>query len=390
MPTVAVYRCAKCETEYRPLDAGARRFICCGVPLERVSVHGATEARNGLAAFAAALETNAKKRIDTQRAEQAKAEVIEIISPRENIVDALAVETLLQTLAAETPFSLEIAGDANGRRFLLRAARDTLVYLRRQIQARYDQATFRDIPPDQDPARSDKLVLATAQMNLRRPVYLPLRTYSDGDFREADPISGLLGAFSNLDEGERVLSQIVLLPAPSTWADRYQGSTRQIERSFGGEAMTMGMLVRQFVAVTAVMVMLGFFLWALLAFLQRHWFEFSLAGALAAFSTFGVIALAKLLMEQANVNPEMVQRKIETPAYDSALRLIAMAKTSERATARLRQLAMAYRQFNLASGNAFVVQRAEFDPKILTIPRWNSWQEFTGHITRLKIGRAHV
>ncbi len=241
MPTVAVYRCPKCGTEYRPLDAGARRYICCGVSLERVSMRGATVTQTGLAAFAAVLETNAKKRNDAQRAEQAKAEVIEIIPPRDNVVDALAVETLLQTLAAETPFSLEIAGDVNGRRFLLRAARETLVYLRRQIQARYDQATFRDIPPEQDPARSDKLVLSTALMTLRRPVYLPLRTYSDGDFREADPISGLLGAFSNLDGSERVLSQIVLFPAPSTWADRYQGSTRQIERSFGGEAMTMGM-----------------------------------------------------------------------------------------------------------------------------------------------------
>ncbi len=383
MPTVAVYRCPKCGTEYRPLDAGARRYLCCGVSLERVSICGATVTRTGLAAFAAVLETNAKKRNDAQRAEQAKAEVVEIIPPRENIVDALAVETLLQTLAAETPFSLEIAGDMNGRRFLLRAARETLVYLRRQIQARYDQATFRDIPPGQDPACSDKRVLATAQMTLRRPVYLPLRTYSDGDFREADPIAGLLGAFSNLDEGERVLSQIVLFPAPSTWADRYQGSTRQIEKSFGGEAMTIGMLVRQFVSVIAVMVALGFFVWGLLAFLQHHWLEFFLAGTLAAFSTFGVIALAKLLMEQSNINPEMVQRKIATPAYDSSLRLIAMAKTAERAAARLRQLAMAYRQFNLASGNAFVVQRAEFDPQILFVPRWNWWQEFTGHITRL-------
>ncbi len=160
----------------------------------------------------------------------------ELLPPRDNPLDALAVETLLGSLGIESPFSLEIAGDDRGRHFLMRAEKNQIEYLQAQLQSAYDQIAFRDVPPDQDPAREDeKIFRVTAQLTLRRPVYLPLRTYRDGEFRESDPMRGILGAFMNFQANERALAQLILRPAPPHWADAYQGSARQIEQTVGGQ-----------------------------------------------------------------------------------------------------------------------------------------------------------
>jgi len=80
---------------------------------------------------------------------------------------------------------------------------------------------------------------------LRRFEALPLRTYRDGDFREADRILGVLGGFGRVPkgacpegaegacpepaEGERLLSQLLLRPAPDDWADAFQSLTRPLD-----------------------------------------------------------------------------------------------------------------------------------------------------------------
>jgi len=46
-----------------------------------------------------------------------------VVSPRENLRGALAIETLLSNLGTESAFSLEIAGDERGKYFLIRSKR---------------------------------------------------------------------------------------------------------------------------------------------------------------------------------------------------------------------------------------------------------------------------
>lgn len=386
MPSVATYRCRKCATEYRPHDAGARRFICCRAELERIAPRPQSAFDLLVDSIESILDRNRKTKDISHRPPTKPARAVEIIPPRENQIDALAVEAMLQSLGAESPFSLEIAGDANSRKFLLRAESETLAYLQQQLQAVYDQASFRDVAPEQDPARSDGQVMLTAQLALQRPAYLPLRSYRNGDFITSDPVRGLLGAFAGLDEGERVLSQLVLFAAPVNWTRRYEGSARQVEQSFGGERMTMGLFIRQFVSVIGFMTTLALCLWAFFAYLQHHWLEFIVAGVLSVFALVGMGYLFMFFMEQTNVDPKLVQRKIETPAYDASLRLVATGKTREQAAARLNKLAMAYRQFSLGSGNAFVLKHVDSNPQLLSIPRFSLVEEITAHVTRLNVG----
>ncbi len=318
-------------------------------------------------------------------------EALEIVPPRENSVDALAVETLIASLATEGIFALEIAGDSNGAHFVVRAEPQTLTQLQHQMQAVYDQASFRKLSQSEDPcgqavaAAGASSSVALASLVLRRPVYLPLRTYRDGEFLAADPIRGLLGAFGDLMPGEIALSQVVLSPAPLQWADRYQGSTRRIDQSLAGEAITLSTLVRQFIAVGTVMFALAFGLWAFFSYLQHSWLSFLIAAPMFIGSLVGIGVVYSVFEAQRNIDPILVQRKVATSAYDVSLRLVAVGKTGERAQSRLRALAASYRQFNLSSGNALVARRAVFDPRVLAIERRNPLQELMGKVMRLNV-----
>ena len=195
----------------------------------------------------------------------------------------------------------------------------------------------------------------------------------------------ILGACDGMEAGERALTQIILAPAPRDWSRRYEGSARQVEKSMMGEAMSFGLIVRQFVSVITVMTALGFGLWAFVSFMQHAWLTFLFASLLFAGAVGGVIFLYILIGEQTNVDPKLVQTKIATPAYDATIRLCVVGKTRERAERKLREMIAAYRRLNLQSGNSFVGRFAEFDSRVLSPERPSIWHELTARVTRLSV-----
>ena len=141
--------------------------------------------------------------------------------------------------------------DSSGQHFIARARRAVVTHLCSQLENVYGQVEFHPLTEENDPARQLRVValieqfepdggrkVAMGRLHLRRFEALPLRTYRDGDFREADPILGVLGGFGRvaegacpaaaagacpapvegacpeLVEGERLLSQLLLRPAP--------------------------------------------------------------------------------------------------------------------------------------------------------------------------------
>lgn len=321
---------------------------------------------------------------------------LEILPSRENALDALAIETLLGSLGIESEFSLEIAGDDRGRHFFIRAEKNQIEYLKAQLQSAYDQIAFREILDDPDPSRPDTTsVCITAQLTLRRPVYLPLRTYRDGEFETSDPLHGILGALRDFQANERALVQLVLRPAPPNWAEPYLGSARQIEQNFGGQPASNGVSAQYQLPLMAVVGML-----ALCICIGLQTFTLVRQGNFFAAFAWGVlgfgilvagIAFIWFLLQQPRVDPELVKQKISRPAYDVALRLVAYAPASsslsmkprERAEQRIQQLASAYRQFHLSNGNSFVLKRAAFDPRDLSFGFHKWYQALFGYAMRL-------
>lgn len=381
MPSIGMYRCPKCHTQYSVREAAARRQYCCGVYLERISAPAAWNVPHlDLHSTPAQADTR------DSMYPSSSIEVVEIIPPRENIVDVLAIQMMLNTLATDSLFSLEMAGDEKAQHLLVRGTPEAVAHIRRQLQATYDQITFRVLSSDEDPARASQLPTASAQLILDRPAFLPVQTFSDGDFQKADPLRGLLGAFDGLDAGERALSQIILFPAPKGWSRKYEGSTHQVEKIMSGEAMTMPMFLRQFVTVIGLLVAIGFGLWTLFSFMRHDWLSLMLSGSLFTTVVAGIMYVYSLFGGPTSTDPELVKEKIALPAYDAKIRLFVVGKTGERAHRKLNEIASAYRAVNLQSGNAFEMQLADFDPRRLPLEPAPIWKELTGQVMRLSTG----
>lgn len=392
------YRCESCGASYRATEASRLNFWCCGLELVRVQLPNSASVDDEPNANVEAPRTS---NADFVRGDEKffarfwkpkwrsiapeNLALAEVIPPRSNLVDALQTETLLGSLLGSEIFSLEIAADAQGCRFLVRAPHSKMRHIQSQIQAVYEQAQFQAIPPEHDPAGSARTSLAQARMCLRRSVQLPLRTYRDGEFAESDPMRGLLGAFGHIEPGESVLAQLVLASAPLQWSDRYQGSTRRIDETISGESSGSQMGPERMVSGASFIVILALVVWGFLASVQGNWLGALAAGIVFVLCLAGAVMLYTLLARDRNMDPLLVQRKIGMPAFDVALRLTAAANDPHTAHARLETLLRGYGQYNLAAGNALEGVRTVFDPRALQVEQWSWWQELTGRVTRLNI-----
>ena len=149
--------------------------------------------------------------------------LLAVTPPRTGERTLLGVENLLQSIAVPEPFSLELAGDMDGVTLMARCLDGAVV--RSQLSAHYPQARIRRVDEEDDPMRTAEGEEAWA-ITLRAdgPEYIPLRTFRDDDLLDpgSDPLIALMGAISELREGERVVSRLMLrsprprlVPVPS-------------------------------------------------------------------------------------------------------------------------------------------------------------------------------
>jgi len=387
---VPVYLCPVCEQEYAPQEAAARSYFCCGQSLQRV--RASTVSRPDVTLLEAACETHRSleellrsggTEHDVTRLFQGDGDdvtAVEVIPSAGNTVDAQAVEGLLGSLGLHAPFALEISGDRNGRHFIVRARQAVLAHLCSQLEHVYGQIALRHLTANDDPAQllrvsglleqferdggelgqKNERRVAMGRLRLRRIEALPLRTCRDGDFCEADPILGILGGFGRLQEGERLLSQLLLKPAPDGWADEFQSLTRPTDARLKTESplgCTGGLLMTAGTGL-GLAAALQMILWAL----AGKWFPATLLGlGMAPLGYLAFRAYRSFECDQ-QADPTQVARKIFSPGYRFQLRLAVEASTQKQARRRLMQLAATYRQFNAGAGNALTLEETVFDP----------------------------
>ena len=150
--------------------------------------------------------------------------LLAVTPPRTGERTLLGVENLLQSIAAPEPFSLELAGDADGVTLMARCLDDQIV--RQQISSHYPQARVREVIPEEDPLRLGEGEHAwSTNLAPEGPEYAPLRVFRDTDLLDpgSDPIIAPLGALSNLNEGERVVARLLLRSLGSDWSEPHMG-----------------------------------------------------------------------------------------------------------------------------------------------------------------------
>src|SRR6185503_458688 len=156
-------------------------------------------------------------------------QVLEMVSPRTNTALLSAAEHLFAALTVQNArrsqdsVAMEIAADAESRRFLARCSSPAEARrLMGLVGSAYPQAEIRNFDsasfPTGDPANvgPDEQV-AVSTLGLRFAPYLPLRTFEDREINssvgsaQADPLLGLLAALGGLPPDWRALVQLLVV-----------------------------------------------------------------------------------------------------------------------------------------------------------------------------------
>ena len=294
--------------------------------------------------------------------QEKRVELLTITPPRTGERTLLGVENLLQALAVEEAFSLEIAGTADGASFLVRTSSPDV--FQQQLAIHYPQARIRPVPPEEDPLRPREGEQAfTKVLTLARQEFLPLRTFRDDDLLDAgsDPLLAVLGALSNLSGDQRLGARLVLRSLGPSWSEQhqrkslvppmspvmnpsYQYQTRPLKVEGIGMIILLGLIGLGL--QNQIWLRDGMLIKAIL-----------LDAAVAA----AVIAAVPLLWRWRRsasriYDQKLMQEKISRPAYLAELHLTAILPEDEaERTAQdlLGALATAFHHYDHASGNAF-------------------------------------
>jgi hypothetical protein len=250
-----------------------------------------------------------------------------------------------------SPISLEIAGEQGQRQMLIRGAPSAV----RQVtglNSVYRQGHVEYLDPDADPASSwnrPGAVTLAAQLRPSGPDFLSIKTWRE--FEGNDPLDALLGAFDDLQLGERVLSQVIIHgSAPNEWASPHLRQLAALKRrGYGADAPAPTRNIIGWVGGMALILVCGLLLlWAY----SGNWHRWLITAP-------AVVALAPLSFWLFGLNDNQWTRvledeaasKLRDQAFQVELRLFACAETAARAREILDQLIAAYRMFNTTSGN---------------------------------------
>ena len=313
------------------------------------------------------MNTNVRKLLFGNGRNRRPPALLAVTPPRTGERTLLGVENLLQSIAVPEPFSLEIAGDMDGVSLLARCQDGQVV--RGQLAAHYPQARIRQVPVDEDPIFVHGGEQAWG-MTLRAdgPEYVPLRTFRDDDLLDpgSDPLIALMGALSELEQGERVLCRLLLRSLGPDWSQAHQARAhRQAVPDNREPSYTYQTKPLQLDGVTMAVLGAG----ALIALRGYLWVqdgEIWKAALLGMGSALGltVAGWGWWRWKQARgrvYDPLLVREKVSRVAFDAELQVIAVLPDStrpQRAEELLGAVAAAYRHFDHPAGARFKVGNA--------------------------------
>ncbi len=242
---------------------------------------------------------------------------------------------MLASIAVPEPFSLEMAGDVDGVTLMARCLDEQAV--RAQLFAHYPQARIHQVSRDDllDPG--------------------------------SDPLIALMGALSELKEGERVVARLLLRSLGPDWAEAHQdkGHRRAVpekqESSYTGQARahrTDG--VTMAVLGAAAMVALKGYLWVRDG---ETWKAVLMGAGISLALAVGGWAWHRWKKAHSRVyDPIQIHEKVSRIAFDAEVEIVAVLPGGDRlrrASDLLEQVASAYRHYDNPAGARFEAGRVK-------------------------------
>ncbi len=311
------------------------------------------------------MQLNPLKRL-TRRPQSPEPVLLAVTPPRTGERTLLGVENMLSSIALPKPFSLELAGDSHGVTLMARCLDGDVV--RDQIAAHYPQARIREVSKVQDPLRLREDDQAW-EMTIRSsgPEYVPLRLFRDGDLLDpgSDPLVALLGALSDLNEGERVVSRLLLRSLGPGWSRHHMEMAhgQTVPRS----QLVPGPYAQQPRGPGLGMVVLG--LVALAAYQGYTWFHAGevLKAVVLGLGAVGLLAVGTWAWQRWKdsrsrvFDPVLIKEKVSRTAFEAEIRVTAILpqnSRAQRAGELLEKIASAYRNYDNPAGARFRVGKA--------------------------------
>ena len=304
------------------------------------------------------MKLNIKRKLLNNKESQSPV-LLELTPPRTGERTLLGVENLLGSIAVPEPFSLELAGSADGVILMARCLDHRVV--QQQISTHYPQARIVDVESGDDPLRLREGEEAWG-MTLRAsgPEYVSLRTFRDDDLLDpgSDPLISLLAALSELNQGERIVTRLMLNSLGPDWS---QGYMERVHRAPAHEstpqpaAQQTGLM--QMDGVTMAVLGIG----ALAAIQGYMWVRSGEAwkaallgvGAALGLGVGGWIWHRWKGSRNRIYDPLLIREKISRMAFDAEIQVVAVLPAGgvqERAKSLLDAVASAYRHFNHPAG----------------------------------------
>ncbi len=292
--------------------------------------------------------------------------LLAVTPPRTGERTLLGVENMLGSIAVPEPFSLELAGDMDGVTLLARCLDDQVV--RGQIAARYPQAQIQEMPAEDDPLRLDEGEQAwSVTLRADGPEYVPLRVFRDDDLLDpgSDPLIAIMGALSNLNEGERVVARLLLRSLGPDWSQAHleKAHKRPVEdrrdpaytyqtRPLQTDGVTMAVL-----GVAALAALRGY-LWVQAG---ETWKAVVMGIGVAAALAAGGWLWHRIKRARKRVyDPLLIKEKVSRIAFDAEVQVTAILPADtgqQRAGELLGTVAAAYRDYDNPAGARFKASR---------------------------------
>lgn len=264
--------------------------------------------------------------------EEAKKEEKEIISVAENMFTlfyAIRKRSLRTILFGHDYISLEIVNFKGLIHFYIACPRYLKEYIERAVHSQYPKAVVEEAGEYNIFKPDSQVVGAVAKF--RRRFYLPIKTYK---ILETDPLNAITNALSKLEEDEGAAIQLILRPMPKKWSRK----GRKIAKKMAMKHLTIEEAERPFTAK-----FLGEESAPTLAELGM--------GALEREKEQGGYVSLPPMQEEIM---KAIDEKASKYGFETNLRIIASAKTRERAEMILDNIIGAFAQYDNPRANGFI------------------------------------
>jgi len=293
--------------------------------------------------------------------EEQESTLLKIKVPRTNDKDPTAAEMMFATLhgilkpkkehikegTIQEHVGFEIIADSKAINFYVWMPKNLKDFIEGQIYAQYPTADISEVD-DYTAKIDDKSFIenrsfATAEIYLSKADYLPIKTFNNFT---VDPLAGITGVLSKLEkDDEEIWIQILARPVDDDWKKRGLDYIKAKKEGKVFGAPTLGAILSQPIE------------------LIKDFIHIAIIGPLE--SAGGGGNGPQLSAEEESMIAG-IQEKSEKLAYSTKIRVVYIAKESDKAKERIQAAIGAFKQFNTTNLNGFKGRSKNSVSKFLT------------------------